>query len=100
MSTKPDASRRNSLQFSIKALLMIMLLVAAYFAGKIPEQRRAREAQRQAEILAQQAAVAERDARRAAEEAKMQAEEALMQARLAQLRMEKESAQSTDDGDR
>ena len=45
------ANPRNRVQFSLKTLLVLTLIVAAYFAGRIPAERRAAEMEMRAKEL-------------------------------------------------
>lgn len=49
-------------QFRLRSLLVIMLVVAAYFGGRTPAIRRAREAEREARRQAETARAAEQEA--------------------------------------
>lgn len=90
---KPEESQapRRWSQFSLKAILILTLVVAAYFAGRIPEQRRALQAEHQLRDQARQAAQVAENARQMAERSQAQANRALQQARtsLAQMALER-----------
>lgn len=88
--------RKNSFQFSIKAVMILTIVVAAYFAGKIPEQRRAQKAELKARNQAERAMMAEREARVMAERSMQQAQMALQQARRAQALLAAEQASANE----
>ena len=73
-------SRGHWFQFSIKAVLILTLAVAAFSAGKLSEQRRARDAERRARAEAERA-------RRAAERSFRQAQAAVEQLSIQQSRI-------------
>ena len=95
---KHDGSkpRRHWFQFSIKAVMILTLAVAAYFAGKVPEQRRAIDAELRARNEAERAMMAEQEARMTAEESMRQAQIALQQAKNAEARLAAERISTSE----
>lgn len=95
MNQQTGKPRRHPFQFSIKTILVLMLIVAAYFAGKIPEQRRAEEAEQKAYEQANKAAIAEKKALELAEVLAVRAEMAKQQAEVARHQLEVERARAS-----
>ena len=89
--------KRRWFQFSIKAVMILTLVVAAYFAGNVPEQRRAREAELRARDEAERAMMAEREARMMAEKSMQQAHVALQQAKDAEARLAAETKPTNEE---
>ena len=90
MNHKNSDPKKRRFQFSLKSLLIVMLVVAAYFAGKVSEQRRAHQIRNEVE----RALMAEQEARMMAEATRQQAEHAAQQARESQARLADEMAKS------
>ena len=73
-----EATPRKRFQFGLKTLVWITLIVAAYFAGRIPAERKAAEMVKRANA---QAAAAELMAKKAAADASRQAESNILRAK-------------------
>ncbi len=79
--------QRPWLQFSLRSLLILMLVTASYFAGRMAPQRELEQARAmavQAQLVSEQAMMAERDARHQlliAEQARQTAEASMFQER-------------------
>ena len=81
-STQDPSKKRRWTQFSLKSLLLLMLLAAAYFGGWSVASRRARDAELQARLEAEMARAAEMQSRAVAEQQAYQAQILLAQAQM------------------
>jgi Tfp pilus assembly protein PilN len=81
-------SNRRSLQFSLRTLLVAMLVVAAYFGGRIPVHRELEAARQRMSAIEKQAAAALDRAKAAQQHAEMQRLVAEEQRALAEHQMQ------------
>ena len=102
----PETSRRRWFQFSLRTLLVAMLVVAAYFGGRIPVLRDLETMKEKMNALEKQAAVSARRAEMAQQQAELQrliAQERLavaenrMQATMAILEKQRQEARPPAD---
>ena len=83
---------KSRFQFSLKTVIWLTLIVAVYFAGRIPAERKAAEMVKRANA---QAAAAELTARKAAADASRQAESNILRAKR-QLELAKKAIELTE----
>lgn len=81
-STQVPSAHRRWTQFSLKSLLLVMLLAAAFFGGWTAALRPAREAEMQARLEAEVARAAEMQARAVAEQQAYQSQILLAQTQM------------------
>ena len=74
-----EGNPRKRVQFSLKTLLVLMLIVAAYFTGRIPAERRAAKMEMRAKEQALKAEAMAHEALREAQRAKALADKQLQQ---------------------
>ena len=97
MNLDGSKPRHYRFQFSIKAVMILTLVVAAYFAGRAPEHRRAREAELRARDAAQRAMMAADQAIRIADQSFQRAQVALEETRKAEASLAAERKSTNED---